>query len=949
MDQDLVKNKDIWNSIVLVHALNDKSKKYFGTGFVLGHPNDTSTMILTCGHVVRSIGKSDIAVDNRAAKLIADAPDGNPDLAVLLVEEKIDCPALILRRQPLSVKDIEIHGYYQCSSERRLSVIKATNTGREEATHTADKRIRTWNYRVLDSSIFPGYSGAPAMLTGSSEVIGVTTMKLEKNCASVISIAAVDELQLSENFSRYLRPFIGENDTKDMKEIFQQYKALKKEVIRLYEEYRNIVQKPVHVKSIENKIEEVKEDRFTLALAGEVKAGKSTFINALLGEMILPTGFLQSTSAIIEIFHNRQKCVEVVYGNGVKKRIVERSLGRKGVVIKKDGENKALDESKLYTDIAAFLRATASIQEKYRKLPFQQLNALLVECHDKNISSVQIDKICEEYNTYNVEPNVFRSDINRYIQEFRDLSRIPIEIKLGYPLKSTLEELRIIDTPGVNAIGGVESITYDYLSSADAIIFLHSAESPIENASFKTFVENEATDRVKGNLFLAITKSGMITEAARDSKLAQAKDLFSSHLSPERIVHVDSLLKITSDHAKDFRSFDDLISFYKQKSREYKDKNKIEPDNETNKRSSNFYSTVYRLLRNLEDEVDNIDGPDFQKLILEQSKFDNMIATLGQFSSTAPFSRVAELLRIISSDYESEKNRLLKRIQLIHARISSSERFQEEINTAEAEIQKTKEFFSTVSQEVQKKYINSSASWVTELKSIVKKYKKKAEKRLEKGKKIKKVSRELTEDLENLAKKVIENVFQELSEKTKENSINFDTANYSFNTPKVAGMGGVIKETKAAAYKTESVKHVIPKESTVTKRTPGWLGTGLGSGTYNQTVLTSVEEWKDATVFDKEQFIAEVMDEVKEEFNDARDTTESKIDSIIRRLCNDYEEQGNIVLQERSRDLDELRQRQFSIEECNQDIASREKTLAAIDEQMYAINPILIAYKNHIE
>lgn len=48
-----------------------------------------------------------------------------------------------------------------------------------------------------------------------------------------------------------------------------------------------------------------KDGKFSLVVAGQVKAGKSTFLNALLGEDVLPTDVLQSTSAIIEVFHSK--------------------------------------------------------------------------------------------------------------------------------------------------------------------------------------------------------------------------------------------------------------------------------------------------------------------------------------------------------------------------------------------------------------------------------------------------------------------------------------------------------------------------------------------------------------------------------------------------------------------------------------------------------------------
>ena len=51
----------------------------------------------------------------------------------------------------------------------------------------------------------------------------------------------------------------------------------------------------------------VAEEKFLLAIFGEVKAGKSTFINALLKEEILPSDVLQATSEIIEVQKIREK------------------------------------------------------------------------------------------------------------------------------------------------------------------------------------------------------------------------------------------------------------------------------------------------------------------------------------------------------------------------------------------------------------------------------------------------------------------------------------------------------------------------------------------------------------------------------------------------------------------------------------------------------------------
>ena len=47
-----------------------------------------------------------------------------------------------------------------------------------------------------------------------------------------------------------------------------------------------------------------------------MKAGKSTFINALIGERILPTDILQSSRAVVEIFKSDRKHVKICFADG---------------------------------------------------------------------------------------------------------------------------------------------------------------------------------------------------------------------------------------------------------------------------------------------------------------------------------------------------------------------------------------------------------------------------------------------------------------------------------------------------------------------------------------------------------------------------------------------------------------------------------------------------------
>jgi ribosome biogenesis GTPase A len=96
--------------------------------------------------------------------------------------------------------------------------------------------------------------------------------------------------------------------------IGKQYKAHKDNVIDLFGEYkttRGNLNDGVDINFLESRIDSLKKGKFTLAVAGEVKAGKSTFINALLGAEILPSDVLQASSAIVEIFKSENTFLKV--------------------------------------------------------------------------------------------------------------------------------------------------------------------------------------------------------------------------------------------------------------------------------------------------------------------------------------------------------------------------------------------------------------------------------------------------------------------------------------------------------------------------------------------------------------------------------------------------------------------------------------------------------------
>lgn len=73
-----------------------------------------------------------------------------------------------------------------------------------------------------------------------------------------------------------------------------------------------------HINETENKL---KDCKFTIAVVGEFSTGKSTFINALLGEKVLPHGALPTTSAVNMIKYSSDKYAIVNFRNNPSEKI----------------------------------------------------------------------------------------------------------------------------------------------------------------------------------------------------------------------------------------------------------------------------------------------------------------------------------------------------------------------------------------------------------------------------------------------------------------------------------------------------------------------------------------------------------------------------------------------------------------------------------------------------
>jgi small GTP-binding protein len=91
----------------------------------------------------------------------------------------------------------------------------------------------------------------------------------------------------------------------------------------------------------ETRLPKLDDERFTVVVLGEFNHGKSTFINALLGAQVLPTGITPTTAMLAHVTYGERAGATLVGEDGSRKTI---ALGALGDWLTVEGAAKQLDQ-----------------------------------------------------------------------------------------------------------------------------------------------------------------------------------------------------------------------------------------------------------------------------------------------------------------------------------------------------------------------------------------------------------------------------------------------------------------------------------------------------------------------------------------------------------------------------------------------------------------------------
>ena len=421
-------------------------------------------------------------------------------------------------------------------------------------------------------------------------------------------------------------------------------------IVTRYREVRKICGIPDdgwHSRTIERIAKPFINGYFTLAVVGKVSSGKSTFINALLGcKELLPTGHDQTTCGITYIEYGEKPEVTIIFGDGSKKVIKD--------------------------DISGKIKAHVAIPEKYHHLPINNIDDMIM-------GGLDFYKIWEVHNQLEEEtlcPPINKSLLKEYVTN-RKKKDIAVEVRMKYPFNEELKGWRVIDTPGIGAIGGIETRTKQLLASqkedgtreVDAIIFLQNGSETLDQTDTKKFVKEQLdnlTESDKDRLFYILTHSSspnFITH--KESKIDFITQNYGNKIKV--LTYADSLLHTFLNDLKGSDvSLDEFIKFAK-------------PNEWADDEWKSIMGVLFQATLHLQQTYNSVNHDTMLRTIQEWAHFDELKKEINTFAKNEKQKSLSKLLNLIATDYLGFVKQLDKEKELVDGDLAAIKKEREKV------------------------------------------------------------------------------------------------------------------------------------------------------------------------------------------------------------------------------------------------------------------------------
>ena len=278
----------------------------------------------------------------------------------------------------------------------------------------------------------------------------------------------------------------------EMNAIFQHYAENRQKLQTIFDDARQLfteLDARTELQQMIKTADTLNRDSFKVLVVGEFKRGKSTFINALLGEEVLPAFATPCTAVINEIKYSEEKKAVLHFAENLPEQMPE-----------------------LAPDVAKHI-------EQYRgKGPIPPME-------------IPVDRIEE----FVVIPDPGKDQAESIAESPFSL------VEIFWPIDLCKNRVEIIDSPGLNEHGTRTKVTTDYLSHVDAVIFVLSC-SALASQSEMQVISDSIIASGHEEIFFVCNRFDEVRERERPRVMDYAQKRLADKTTLENGIHFLSAL-----------------------------------------------------------------------------------------------------------------------------------------------------------------------------------------------------------------------------------------------------------------------------------------------------------------------------------------------------------------------------------------------------------------------
>lgn len=267
------------------------------------------------------------------------------------------------------------------------------------------------------------------------------------------------------------------------KEFLERLNSIEENLNEINIQNDNIKGLKSYFKKIKKDIDTIKTDDkiFKIGIIGQIKAGKSSFINALLfdGQKVLPTAATPKTASLTKVTYSEEERIDIKFfdketWNEIREKALEYN--------KINTENESNERKKIFN--SPYMKELKSSKEIYDMINDPKRFNILNELG--NTKTIKIEKgesIEEIMDSYVGEDGIYTPIVHS------------VDVYIN---NKDIEDIYIVDTPGLNDTAISRSIvTEQFISECHAVFILSQASNFLDSVDMELIMQALPANAVK--------------------------------------------------------------------------------------------------------------------------------------------------------------------------------------------------------------------------------------------------------------------------------------------------------------------------------------------------------------------------------------------------------------------------------------------------------------------